>query len=64
MCKFMRKVVKKMDFWDFGLMKGAGFFFGLFVAYYAPQLSQYMYYWLALAVLMALKPMYDAYIKK
>ena len=63
MCLNMKKAVKKMDFWDIGCIKLGAFMFGMFIVSYFPELVAYMWYFLAVALLAMLRPVYRGYLK-
>ena len=64
MCmEFFKKKMKKMDVWDISMVKLGAMSFGLFLGAYVPMLSEYMYIWLGLAILFAIRPFYRVYMK-
>lgn len=63
MCKFMQKVLKRMDVMDIALIKVGSLMFGMFLASYLPGLMEYMWHFLGLAILAMLRPAYRGYLK-
>ncbi len=57
--------VKKLNYWDIGSIKWASIFFGIIVgAYISDFVKQYLWLFVVLAVLLAIKPLYKIYSKK
>ena len=56
--------VKKLDFWDVGCIKWTSILFGLIIgAYIANFVKQYLWVFIVLAVLLAIKPIYKFFKK-
>ena len=56
--------VKKLDFWDIGCIKWSCIFFGVIIgAYIADFTKQYLWLFIVLAILLAIKPLYKFFKK-
>ncbi len=54
--------VRKMDFWDIGLIKWSCIAFGVVLAILIPGLREInVWYWVALVILLGIRPMYRVY---
>ncbi len=57
--------VRKMDFWDIGLVKWSCVAFGVALAILFPVLREVnVWYWVALVVLLGVRPVYRVYRRK
>ena len=63
--KIWEKFHSKADMWDYGLTKWSCVAFGVFLAALIPALLKLnMWWWLVIALVLALKPLHTAFFKK
>jgi hypothetical protein len=63
--KMFENYRKKMDIWDHTFVKSSSMAFGIFLAGLFPALLNLnKWWWLGIAVVLALKPWHTAYFKK
>lgn len=61
---FFESKIKKMDWFDLGLIKWCCIFFGILIAKIIPQLKNINTWWLVfIVIVLAIRPFYKTYLK-